>query len=794
MPGTDITALSDTFRIAEYDTYFKSHAPYAKPPSHEHEGRLLDRHASVVTDRWVYPLVCLYQSGGNFHVPFEARVDENGVVLRGMPSSDPSLIIAKRPTEFLYNSDAPFGLEFPKLDREGRALMVRLFLSPYRLSRAAVRVLCGTAFQQGARKHIPSLWSWKDDPVSAIKSAEGYYLDEHENWLTVDGRAERVWVGSDPFHIAERRSAHFVEARKAYIDRFEPRDEAKTDDWWKEQLLLALNDSIASNHRVDGKYRGALDEGRITKEIREYEDERLTLLADLNRAADDLVSALKNPYFAALQYGSLDEECYNPDFDHSEALAAHIKTLTHVLRLLDECCQGIDLISHWIREAQSNELHFINHIVFPSQPIRAHIFKTARWMSKSTVGLLTALFPTIVAALKPTAKEIAERLHLLGVFESRATALSCLTNKTSHITDIVAGFGLTTGSRSVTYRAFLDKTADQVSEFVKADRSGVIDVPSFPRTKLWKNRIFVLVDAINLALSFRAVLDAKGEQAIKKAAMGSAATLGFLGAALAEMAPGTTHRRVRIIAGVRGVCSLLYAALDFADAVDADAKGDHDRKLALIAAGTAELCMASIYLYAMLAGVPAVGIPMAIAGVIAAAGYTAATWLKDDPLEKFLTNCEYGKTPYGEAYEPKWARPVHSWPGDYPYQREVLTRVLARFTLWWKRVTPQLTLGANIDCAIRPSDARIEVIFTAQYHDREDATEKLVFEGSTLPRDGSKPLRVEPSTNHLNEHGIRNLIVSATLTMRRSGYRETYSGLLIDEGKSKDHGRFGLVE
>lgn len=237
MTPKNLSALSDTFRIAEYDTYFKSHAPYAKPPKHKHQGRLLDKHASLVASRWVYPLVCVYKTGENFHIPFEAQIDNDGVVIRGMPAFDPTVAIDKRSKSYGYNQDAPFGLEFPKLDAQGRAVMVRLFLSPYRLSKSAAKVLCTPAFQEGAREHIPSLWGWHDDPISSVKSVENYYLDEHDNWLTIDGKPQRVWVGVDPFHVAQRRSDVFVRRRKQYVERFEPREKDKTQSWAKEQLM-----------------------------------------------------------------------------------------------------------------------------------------------------------------------------------------------------------------------------------------------------------------------------------------------------------------------------------------------------------------------------------------------------------------------------------------------------------------------------------------------------------------------------------------------------------------------------
>ena len=74
-----------------------------------------------------------------------------------------------------------------------------------------------------------------------------------------------------------------------------------------------------------------------------------------------------------------------------------------------------------------------------------------------------------------------------------------------------------------------------------------------------------------------------------------------------------------------------------------------------------------------------------VAGAVAAAAYITATYVTDHPLEKFLEYCEWGKDRYGELlYEAKWSDgPVSTWQSSYPKQARMLLRVLLRLTASW---------------------------------------------------------------------------------------------------------------
>lgn len=264
-----IGALTDAFRIARYDTHFKSHPPFLPPKGHEDEGIALDKHASLANNCWVYPLVALYESGKSPHIPFEARINGEGFVMRASPAGSPLVPIPQRQDTFLFDPDHPEALDLSeKVDEQGRALMLRLFLSPFRLSMTALEELCSHRFQVGARRHVPSLWDWtRSNVASPVTSSDGWNLVERRTTLKVGGKTTRVWVGTDPFHVARRRSDLYVAARRSYVDVFEPTTAKKKQAAQKRELLFALDDSIARNASVPAKYRHALDEKRIKDEV-----------------------------------------------------------------------------------------------------------------------------------------------------------------------------------------------------------------------------------------------------------------------------------------------------------------------------------------------------------------------------------------------------------------------------------------------------------------------------------------------------------------------------------------------
>lgn len=470
------------------------------------------------------------------------------------------------------------------------------------------------------------------------------------------------------------------------------------------------------------------------------------------------------------------------------------------MRLLDECAQGIDLIAEWIREAEKTDVHFINHIVLPARNLPLHVFKSVRWMGKSTVSLIKQLWPQAIALMRLSSDEVAQAFHRLQVFPSIEAARAALENHTIDVSEISAALKLKLDGKSIKAKLFGEKLVEAVAAYAENDKSGTTISALTSKEQIIRSG-FVLLDCVNLGLAIIALTETKSTQDHLQAALSVGAASGFLAASMVDallklnfvqtstvISPAARKVALRFANLARGVCGIIYAALDFADAIEADAKGDHDRKIALLIAGTAELCASYIAFGSMIAGVPVLGTPLAIAGVVAALAYTAAMYLTDDPLEKFLLNCEYAKTPYAELdYAPIWATyPVSKWKGNHRLQQTLLLRLLTRFSLSWDRTdkAQKFLVGVQIGCAMRTPDMRIEVRFVETFANGDKSKKHHVFEHESLPLDSAQSI-VIISPNYLGDtRGIRDVVAHATLKIHRERFEESHSAYIVRDGES----------
>ncbi len=56
--------------------------PETRPLGKRTGGYLLDKHAVLARDCWVYPIVSVFPTEENTHIPYELKIDPAGVVLR----------------------------------------------------------------------------------------------------------------------------------------------------------------------------------------------------------------------------------------------------------------------------------------------------------------------------------------------------------------------------------------------------------------------------------------------------------------------------------------------------------------------------------------------------------------------------------------------------------------------------------------------------------------------------------------------------------------------------------------
>lgn len=439
---TAISALTDAFRIAIYDTYDKAHPPETRPKEERDGSYLLNKHAILATSCWVYPIVSEFPEEKRAWIPYELRIDETGVIQHPIGPPNVSARIEERPAAYEYNPDHPRKVSFHQhVDSEGRPLMVRLFVSAFRLSSTAVKELCTAKYRTGRKNHIPALWSWNKEETSALRSANGYHLEEIRTYLTVGpgdggfGVPERVWMAHSPFRVAKRRSDLYVRSWGKFARRFAA-EHAKPEQWQRDHLLQTINDTIHTNPSVPSKYKAAIKHSHFEKLYREYDRTHAKRSRALNDNAKRLGVSLRHPFFQLLQFASMEEEGVPSDAEYSEALVEHVRTLAFVTRNLHNSPGGTAIILNWIADSRSSPPHFVNRLIFPQRELPTHIFKTARWASKSLFSVMSEIYDRIIIARNKTALEVAESLFHVGVFESIEAAREGLKKQTLSLDDI----------------------------------------------------------------------------------------------------------------------------------------------------------------------------------------------------------------------------------------------------------------------------------------------------------------------------------------------------------------------
>lgn len=794
MAKADMLAMTDPCRLGEWVTRVKPYLPIDKPPP-GHLGHRVDHMVIPLKERWVYALVRTKKDAGAFHIPFEARVDVDGVVWFN-ERTDVTIPVSKRP------EPADFALthvQFPKVNELGNALETRLLCSPFRLPTMAARAVNEIGYHKSICKHVPPLWSWNwgMDPNSPVNTKDGYSLCVEPLWMKFrgEGVVSPVLVGSDPFAIAVRRSNLYVKNRRRFAERFEPNESERQAEVARIMLGQSIRDSILRVPEAKERYGKVVDIRKINRDLQAHDDERIELQRKVNRSGKNLCTFLRSDFFGLLQSASLEDELDDPEESYSEPLADHMRVLDAVTRQLDRCKDGCELMIAWAREADAGDQHFLSRTVLPARPLDVHVFKTMRWGGKGTLNLFRKLGPYLLARKSDILADIGDLLVRLGAIEKIdliPAAFKYINIRTSELA-AAHGFQLR-GDRVLKVKILGRKIQAKLVQYADRGTTWLSKLP--PEMGQSKFLGFAALDVINVALSLDALSKAEGPDALAKSGAGSAAAIGFLAATVVtpvveKMDDGALKtRRLRMLYAGQAVCAGVYAVLDFIAMNEALEKDDNDRAWFLFVAGVAEVGSATMYI--ALAFNPALGTWVLVAlGVVAAISYIAAMLLEDDPLEEFLENSEWGTAPYGRTgYEPTWAdKPVEEWAGDYGLQAQTLLRVLSRFTVKWDLESwPDIRVETNL---IRPG-TRLEVVFAATYANGTSDSVTRRFGPASLPKGPSMKLTVGANKPY-QAHNARSIEVEVRYRADDGAGEEVLEATLMSEGKGRTYGKVGRV-
>lgn len=248
-----ILALSDPQPIVEWSSRYKGHHPQFETPGEESTWvPRVDAYARRVTNRWMYVLLETH-GAGDFLVAFEVFIDADGnsFFCRRDDSVTPASAIPERGEPLLFEGASGPSVSLVMTDEKGRALDVRLLLSPFRLPSTAIARLREPSMRKEIRKRIAPLWEWKPgkDDESPLQSSDGFSLVPTPLWMKLEGEDMRVWAGADPFAIAVHRSEVYVAARDAYLKVYEPKVEWRQKELAKLRLAQAIDATILRRMR-----------------------------------------------------------------------------------------------------------------------------------------------------------------------------------------------------------------------------------------------------------------------------------------------------------------------------------------------------------------------------------------------------------------------------------------------------------------------------------------------------------------------------------------------------------------
>jgi hypothetical protein len=806
----NILAMSDPQPIAEWTSRYQGYHPqFTGSASNATWVPRVDKYARRVRDRWMYVLMETQDTPHDFLVAFEICIDSdcNAFYCRRDESVGPASPIPARGDPLLVEGASGQSVSLPMTDDRGRALVVRLLLSRFRLPSTAIRELRQQKLRAELRRRIAPLWEWKAgrDDAAPLQSRDGFSLVPTPLWMDLHGEEMRVWVGGDPFEIAVNRSEAYCAARQRYSTEYEPTSERQQRERSRLMLAQVIDSAILRNEPVRERYGKFVAIARINEVLEADEQRRRKAVRRFETAGAALCQVLDSTLFRLYQEASLSEEGIAKD-DRSEPLSEHLEVLGLASRMLGQCRSGQALLAMWAEEAEQQDDHFVNRVVLPTKDPPVSHFKAFRWGSKALATVLAELVSHRVRVLRVAPKvAVGEMIGMLG-----RLGVGGAYDPVSQITDIRKLSGEYTRHGNLNLEMFAVEVKagplqrPHTIEFAYAapeieralqewtDAGAVLDRG---RTKKLLDARFagaLVLDVLNLGLSIKAAAETKdGAKRVRAMLDSGVAGVSVLvnladhGVSKGWLTLHAHHRAqgMKLAFVLRCAVSGYYGFTNALDAVDAFRSGDNDRGYALSIATAAEMAAVAGHIWAALAPGSLVAPWFVVAaGVVAASAYIAATYLKDDPLEKFLTNCEWGADPYGDPdLAPRWAdAKVASWKGDFSGQARTLTRVLLRLTTSWDlRQWPAVTVSWS---AHDPS-ARVEVEFVADLVSGASLRESFVAEDDGLPRRAPFEVRAKPKRIHVNVPGIRRM---RALVSYRHGFggeeEETLECLLMEDG------------
>jgi hypothetical protein len=670
---------------------------------------------------------------------------------------DPTLPIEER-GGLERDGKAAKSLMLRRVDEKGNARWVRLVVSRFRLPSLAVQDL--TAMTALLDDRVPPLWDWEEGTSQhLLKSADGMSLVDTPLFLADGGKVQLAAIGIDPFELAESRSDAYVTAVEAYRAKFEPANAAPGSEYHKLALAQMITDTALAEGAARKLYTDSIAVEALNAELSERDAARVAAMKKVETTGANLCEVMFSDLFLSFQQAGISDEGIVFDDEVGEALEANLETLGKTSRLLSACAAGRALLQHWAEAADKHDLHFFNHVVMPMGSPTKRFFKAFRWGSKSIASVITqSIAYRTRLRRKPLEDDLIERFaiplaKLAGRPQVKDFEITHIKTGTAKARWLETKFHNQKGKVLDAEVPVLGrKEAAWIAEWVDAGQ--VEDFGVGAKLTSGKFLAGVLLDTINLAFSLEALRDAAGghDELAAIADFGVGAT--NLVANVAEqyikdagLGSDTVLRATAGLYVVRAITSAYYVAKNADAAIDAFKEGRTGTAIAMTAAFAGELAAAGAYCWsAIYVGSTAGPAVAAIAGLIAAGGYIAATLLTEDEFKVFLENCEWGSDKYGDADDkPLWSPgSISTWRGDYLLQQRLLIKILAKFEVRWQSHGIPAA-GIRIRLGLTTSESTLEVTWLAKFPSGKTITENRKFRsGKNLPTDLEKGFQVRP--------------------------------------------------
>ncbi|MCR9165152.1 MAG: hypothetical protein ACE37F_37050 [Nannocystaceae bacterium] len=820
--------LSDALQPFEWLSRYLGHHPQALLQSSDPKRvPVVDGMVTPLRDRWVYAVIDRLDPRVSF-VGIEIYVDADGTCFFENIHTDASPVspIGERtpPLHAAGNSGPTIAL--PMTDSGGNAVEVRLLLSRFRLPSAVTKKIGSSRrLQKSIRNRIAPLWEWAkgENELSTLISSDGYSLvetplyysptaDPDEDDAAPRDESMQVWVGTDPFTVVMNRSDLYVDAREDYLREFEPTSESGRKVVARTALAQAISDAVMKPDEMRARYGGCVRGTAINEELNKVDRRRRRRVKKYEARAAALCKVLDDPLFQLLVTGSLHPELIEGE-DRSEPVCEAVEALGVAARRLEESRFGRALYMEWVSEAEKDRDHLLNACVLPTGNVHVSAFKAFRWGSKALASIVKTTLEHRAALRK-----VSTRLEVAELLEP-AVRLSLPNHASQHVVDLAFVQDMLDEIEVV-----LQRTKLSAKVKVRVPRPGIdvhrmmyewTQADELTKTKGAKRFLGIrtygamVLDGVNVIIAMSKIGEAEGSDARSKAiwstgAAGIGAARNLVEQVLnwewAKAEFGITEARAlgtrRVLAGIGGVVATYYVVMNAKGAASAFRRGDNDRGYALSVATAAELAGLVTELYWIFNPV-SLAAPWIVVGAaaVAAAAYIVAEATKDDPLEDFLTRCDWGVDRYSEP-ETRFSwddGTVGAWKEDLPHQSVLLLRLLVRMRAWWDLESwPSVTV--NVAWNIQDPTAELEVEWAHSYKNGKVGTPlRAKLSGDELNWQAPYHLRVTPERRYTSMSGIDEVVLTLKYRPSEGAPASVLRCVLMEDGVGKVSGSVGHV-